>query len=175
MHQYVRRAIFLHIFSGAMLMPAASQALPPETKSAGDMNASAAQFVADYEARVRPLEIALNLAWWNANTTGKDEDFAAKVEAQNRYDQALSDRERFARLKTCEKVSSAILCRPARSTVAPTGKTGRSRASRHRPSRTRSKNTNVYRAKLGRQIADSEVQDLEGIEGQYPAQVGNRQ
>ena len=32
---------------------------------------------------VRPLEIKANLAWWNANTSGKDEDFKLKEKAQN--------------------------------------------------------------------------------------------
>src|SRR6478735_7788080 len=57
-------------------------------------------FVAQHEANVRPLEIAVNLAWWRANTTGKEEDFAAKELAQNQLDKALSDRNRFAELKT---------------------------------------------------------------------------
>src|SRR5262245_8094467 len=41
-------------------------------------------FVARHEAQVRPLEIAAQRAWWDANVTGKDSDFAAKEEAQNR-------------------------------------------------------------------------------------------
>ena len=36
----------------------------------------AKKFIAAHEAKMRPLEVAGNLAWWNANTTGKDEDFA---------------------------------------------------------------------------------------------------
>jgi peptidyl-dipeptidase A len=46
------------------------------------------------------LEIAVGRAWWNANISGKDEDFTAKEEAQNRLDQALSDANRFAELKS---------------------------------------------------------------------------
>jgi peptidyl-dipeptidase A len=56
-------------------------------------------FIADHEARIRPMETAVNLAWWRANTSGKDEDFAAKEDAQNQLDQALSDPKRFAELK----------------------------------------------------------------------------
>jgi peptidyl-dipeptidase A len=56
-------------------------------------------FIKQHEANIRPLEIAVNLAWWRANTTGKDEDFAAKEVAQNQLDKALSDRNRFAELK----------------------------------------------------------------------------
>ena len=58
-------------------------------------------------AEVRPLEIAVGRAWWTANTTGRDEDFAAKVEAQNRLDQAL------ANPRTVRRVESAP--RPPRS------------------------------------------------------------
>ena len=59
----------------------------------------ASKFVAAHEAKVRPLEIAANLAWWNANTTGKDEDFKKKEEAQNRIDEALADPAVFKELK----------------------------------------------------------------------------
>jgi peptidyl-dipeptidase A len=59
----------------------------------------ARKFVAAHEAKIRPLEIAANLAWWNANTTGKDEDFKRKEEAQNRIDEALADRATFKELK----------------------------------------------------------------------------
>jgi peptidyl-dipeptidase A len=71
--------------------------------SAADKPANPAQgardFIARHEAEVRPLEKTLNLAWWTANISGKDEDFAAKVAAENKYDEMLSNRERFAELK----------------------------------------------------------------------------
>ncbi|MGE3819794.1 MAG: M2 family metallopeptidase [Isosphaeraceae bacterium] len=59
-------------------------------------------FIADHEARIKPLEIAAGKTWWAANVSGKDEDFAAKEAAQNALDEALADRERFARLKALE-------------------------------------------------------------------------
>ena len=49
---------------------------------------------------IRPLERQAALTWWNANVSGRDQDFQAKEVAQNRLDAALSDRDRFARLKT---------------------------------------------------------------------------
>jgi peptidyl-dipeptidase A len=64
-----------------------------------EMKAKARAFVAAHEATVRPLEKTAALAWWNANVSGKDEDFAAKEEAQNRLDAALADKDRFAELK----------------------------------------------------------------------------
>lgn len=62
-------------------------------------DARARQFIKDHEARIRPLEKAASLTWWNANVSGKDEDFKAKEAAQNKLDEALSDRARFAELK----------------------------------------------------------------------------
>ncbi len=67
-------------------MTAAEPAAP---STAGDELAR--KFVQEHEVDVRPLEKTLSLAWWNANTTGKDEDFAAKDEAQNKFDAALAE------------------------------------------------------------------------------------
>jgi peptidyl-dipeptidase A len=58
----------------------------------------ARNFIAEHEATVRPLEIAFNRAWWAAYTSGRDEDFKAKEEAQNRLNEALSDKSRFQQL-----------------------------------------------------------------------------
>ena len=69
-------------------------------KDSGDQQA--AKFIAYHESDVRPLDIAVGRAWWTANTTGRDEDFAAKVEAQNQLDQALANPQRFAELKAVE-------------------------------------------------------------------------
>ncbi len=63
--------------------------------------ATARAFIADHEAHARPLEKALAIAWWNANTSGKDEHFKAKEEAQNRLDALFADPERF---KWLEKI-----------------------------------------------------------------------
>jgi peptidyl-dipeptidase A len=76
-----------------------TRAVSAQEPSSANADARAAAFIADYEARVRPLEIAVAEAWWKANTTGSDGDFAAKEEAQNLLDAALADAERFAELK----------------------------------------------------------------------------
>jgi peptidyl-dipeptidase A len=135
--------------------------------SAAESADQAAQaFVARYEAEIRPLEIALNLTWWKANTTGKDEDFAAKVEAQNKYDAALANREAFSELKKLKeaKLADPILARQIdvlyriylEKQVEP-----------ELLQRINSKANeieqafNVYRAKLGgKEIADSEVRKV---------------
>ncbi len=68
-----------------------------------DATDDAKAFVAEHEKTVRPLEVAAALAWWNANVSGRDEDFARKEEAQNRIDAALADKPTFARLKAIKQ------------------------------------------------------------------------
>jgi peptidyl-dipeptidase A len=126
----------------------------------------AAKFVEYHEAEVRPLEIAVGRAWWTANTTGRDEDFAAKVEAQNRLDAALADPQRFAELKAAKaaKIDDPTLRREIdvlylvylEKQVNPellkriTAKANEIE-----------KAFNVYRARVGdKQLADSEVRKI---------------
>jgi peptidyl-dipeptidase A len=52
-----------------------------------------------FTAKMRPLDIAANRAWWDANITGKDEDFKRKEEAQNKIDALLADKAAFAEVK----------------------------------------------------------------------------
>src|SRR6188472_4305319 len=64
-----------------------------------DPAAAAKEFIAAHEAKMKPLEVSANLAWWAANISGKDEDFKKKEESQNKIDAALSDAKTFATLK----------------------------------------------------------------------------
>jgi peptidyl-dipeptidase A len=64
----------------------------------------AKKFMTSHETRVRPLDIAANLAWWNANISGKDEDFKKKEQAQNKVDEALANKEQFAELKAIKQL-----------------------------------------------------------------------
>src|SRR4051794_4596998 len=68
-----------------------------------DRAARARQFIATHEATFRPLDKEAGITWWNANLSGKDEDFKAKEAAQNKLDAALSDRARFAELKALKQ------------------------------------------------------------------------
>ena len=80
----------------------------------GDNNdARAREFVKEYEAAVRPLEIEVNRCWWVANISGKDEDFRLKEEAETKLNLKLSDPQTFARLKTIHdgKIDDPILRR----------------------------------------------------------------
>jgi peptidyl-dipeptidase A len=78
-------------------------AWPVAALSGPETAARARKFVQGYEAKVRPLEKVANLAWWNANVSGKDEDFEAKKQAQNKLDEALSNRAQFAELKAIKE------------------------------------------------------------------------
>jgi peptidyl-dipeptidase A len=78
---------------------AVAASLTPNASAATDATDRAKKFVADHEAKVKPLEIAAGIAWWDANITGKDEDFKRKEDTQNKIDAALSDRTAFAELK----------------------------------------------------------------------------
>lgn len=69
----------------------------PASRANGD--AAAQDFINRHVTRIRPLEIAVGLAWWEANTTGSDEAFARKEQAQNRLDAALADPQAFAELQ----------------------------------------------------------------------------
>ncbi|MCX7664307.1 MAG: M2 family metallopeptidase [Gemmataceae bacterium] len=59
----------------------------------------AKKLISYHEKTIRPLEIAAAEAWWVANISGKDEDFAKKEQAQNKIDEALSNKETFAEIK----------------------------------------------------------------------------
>jgi peptidyl-dipeptidase A len=87
--------------------PLAAFAGAPETDRAR-------KFVQEYEANVRPLERAVNLAWWNANVSGNDADFEAKKKAQNSLDKALSDPAAFRAVKEIKetgKIDDPVLAR----------------------------------------------------------------
>ncbi len=79
---------------------AAVAGLNAQTADAQQADDEAKAFVADHVKKIRPLEIALGKAWWSANISGTDADFASKEERQNTLDAALADKERFEKLKT---------------------------------------------------------------------------
>ncbi len=78
---------------------AAVAGLNAETASAQLADDEAKAFVANHVKTIRPLEIAAGKAWWNANISGTDADFARKEERQNAIDAALADKDTFAKLK----------------------------------------------------------------------------
>ena len=81
--------------------------------SSQDVGTQAQEFVREHERKIQPLQIASARAWWTANITGQDEDFAAKEEAENKINEALSDKQQFNRLKQIQagKIADPVLRR----------------------------------------------------------------
>ncbi len=73
--------------------------VPGVVRADADKTARAKKFIDEHVSRIRPLEVQVSLAWWNANTTGKDSDFEIKKKAQNELDKALSDANHFKTVK----------------------------------------------------------------------------
>src|SRR5262249_42738702 len=82
--------------------------LPLAAAAAPDVTERARRFVKDPETSLRPLDGEAGRAWWDANISGKDEDFKRKEEAQNRIDAALSDPKVFAEIKDLKDKSKDI-------------------------------------------------------------------
>ena len=95
----VRLLLPLAFVLAAFLMVGGSRSVLASPKATEQARA----FVKEHEAKVAPLEIKAALAWWNANVSGKAEDFEKKKEAQNRLDEALANRDTFARLKAIKE------------------------------------------------------------------------
>jgi peptidyl-dipeptidase A len=100
----IRFALLLGVFCMLSNLTGAAVAVSAEEKS---VEARAKAFIARHENQIRPLEIASGLAWWNANVTGKDEDFAAKEAATNRLNEALANKEAFAELAAIKQAGVA--------------------------------------------------------------------
>jgi peptidyl-dipeptidase A len=90
------RAVLLSLFLMGLFT---TMTMASELKTDTADLAAARDFIAEHEKTVRPLERESALAWWNANVSGRDQDFKAKEDAQNRLDSMLADPARFERLK----------------------------------------------------------------------------
>ncbi len=73
-----------HFAAGAVLALVAMGMLarPGSVRAADDGAARARAFVAMHEATVRPMEIAVARLWWDANTSGKEDVYHQKEEAE---------------------------------------------------------------------------------------------
>jgi peptidyl-dipeptidase A len=78
---------------------------------AADQQATA--IVSWYESEIRPLEIESSRLWWSANTTGDDKAYEQKEQAENRLNEALADKTRFAQLKKLheQQLSDPVVAR----------------------------------------------------------------
>jgi peptidyl-dipeptidase A len=157
----------LRLLAGGLVLGVVTHtALPLRAAADPNANKQAQAFIARYLEEIRPLEITLNLAWWKANTSGKDEDFAEKVEAQNKYDAALANSERFAELKKLKeaRLSDPLLARQVDvlyriylEKQVPPELLNRITAKANEIEQA----FNVYRAQLnGKEIPDSEVRKI---------------
>ena len=87
-----------------IVLPHGASARPQATDKAR-------QFVEDFIKQFRPLDVAANRAWWDANISGNDEDFKRKEDAQNRIDELLSKTDAFAQVKAikeCGGIDDAV-------------------------------------------------------------------
>jgi peptidyl-dipeptidase A len=94
---FCRYLVFLAGFATMATSGTTTASASPETTD------KARQFVDKFQTLIRPLDIAANRAWWDANITGKDEDFKHKEEAQNKIDAALADKNAFAEVKALKE------------------------------------------------------------------------
>jgi peptidyl-dipeptidase A len=85
---------------------------PMAGRASPEVTMKAKEFIADHDKRIRPLDIAAALAWWNANTTGDEAAFKQKEAAQNKIDEALANPQVFALVKELknqrEQIDDAI-------------------------------------------------------------------
>ena len=77
--------------------------LPHATTAGPEATEKARQFVDKFTKQFRPLDLAASRAWWDANISGKDEDFKRKEDAQNKIDEQLSNKEAFAQVKAIKE------------------------------------------------------------------------
>jgi peptidyl-dipeptidase A len=107
--------LYLRLLLPAVLVFVAALAVysPLAAPAASQASDRARKFVQGYEAKVRPLEIEANRAWWDASISGKDEDFKRKQSAQNRINEVLADPAAFQEVKAIKEagVDDPILAR----------------------------------------------------------------
>jgi peptidyl-dipeptidase A len=80
---------------------------PAVAEEPASTDARAKRFIEQFEATVRPLEIQMNLAVWNADITGKPDAVRKKQAAEEKMSLCLSDPQRFAELKAIREARPA--------------------------------------------------------------------
>ena len=94
----------MSLLRGALLLSIAGFVMPVDASASPAATERAKKFVAAHDTKIRPLDLTASIAWWNANITGKDDDFKKKEDAQNKIDEALSDKATFAELKAIKQL-----------------------------------------------------------------------
>ena len=78
----------------------------PHASADSEKTVRASGFVHGFIRQFRPLDVAGSRAWWDANISGKDEDFKRKEDAQNKIDELLSNKETFAQVKAIKEAGA---------------------------------------------------------------------
>jgi peptidyl-dipeptidase A len=89
-------------FAGGAVLALVAMALTGRSGTARaeeQSDARARAFVAMHEAAIRPMEIEVGRRWWDANTSGKEDVYRRKEEAETRLELRLADPKVFAELK----------------------------------------------------------------------------
>jgi len=68
----------LAMFAMFVLPMVLAMTWPTTVHGDAEMTAAAKQYLTTFIDKLRPLDVAANRAWWDANITGKDEDFTRK-------------------------------------------------------------------------------------------------
>jgi peptidyl-dipeptidase A len=84
--------------------------------TASENDDRAKEFLAKFDKEIRPLSVEVSRRWWDANLSGKDEDYQKKQEAETTLDLRLSDPATFADLKAIHsgKLSDPLVARQIR-------------------------------------------------------------
>lgn len=96
-----------------MVVAAGIVGRPTAARAEEDNDARARRFIARHEATIRPLEIEVGRRWWQANISGKEEDYRRKQEAETQLERRLADPKSFGQLKAIReaKVRDGLLAR----------------------------------------------------------------
>ena len=138
----------------------------PQARAQEDTTTAAQEFIRKYETTVVPLEISVNRAWWNANTSGSDADFAAKEALDKQMNELLSSKEDYALLKTIQagKIADPQVARQIDILVLTYLNRQGDLALLNRMSAKANeieKKFNAFRATVGeKSLADSQIRDL---------------
>lgn len=76
---------------------------PPTVMANPETTDRARRFLDEHTAKLRPLEVASAVAWWDANVSGNDADFKKKEQAQNRLDEMLANPDTFKIVKALKE------------------------------------------------------------------------
>ena len=93
----MRKLAFLYLFFAVASLTAVAETPVDEFVRLRD----------DYVSKLKPLEKAANLAWWEASTTGAEAAYAARAEADNKLAALQADKARFTQISALYK-SDAI-------------------------------------------------------------------